>query len=421
VPAPGDGCAACFDGAGNLFTNSPAGLFRWPVRPDPTRPGRLTVGPPERLPFHPADRSVATSADGRVIAQASFQSGGWVLHPDAPRPRRVEPLRCNWVSVSPDGRWVACGPHRHRVNVYEAATGRRVWQSPADRQDHARFSPDGRWLLTGSDGGRAYAVGTWEPGARLGPGVPWDVSPDSRLVVMGQTDGVYRLVELATGRELARLEDPEQVTSAPVFTPDGTRLVVAAEDGLRVWDLRRIRRELAKLGLDWDAPPYPAAEAGAPGPLEVQVVGALALTPAPRDPKGLNNLAWRLVTGPPAERDPARALQLIQDALKQRPNEALFLNTLGLVQYRNGQYAAAVVTLEKGLSVSKGAFAGFDLFFLAMCHAKLGAPDKAKDCFDRAVKWWEGKKGLSAEHIQELTAFRAEAEAVLREQSIRKK
>src|SRR5262249_49422994 len=156
---------------------------RWPVRPDPTRPGRLTVGPPERLPFHPADRSVAVSRDGRVIAQANYKSGGWVLHPDAPRPRRVEPGGCNWVSVSPDGRGVACGPHLTRVNVYEAATGRREWQSPADRQDHARFSPDGRWLVTRSDGGRAYRVGTWEPGPQLGPGTPWDVSPDSRLVV----------------------------------------------------------------------------------------------------------------------------------------------------------------------------------------------------------------------------------------------
>jgi tetratricopeptide (TPR) repeat protein len=244
--------------------------------------------------------------------------------------------------------------------------------------------------------------------------VPWDVSPDSRLVVLGQTDGVYRLVELATGRELARLEDPDRIASPAVFTPDGTRLVVSAAGGLRVWDLRRIRRELAKLGLDWDAPPYPDAAAGSPGPLEVRVVGALALAPAPRDPKALNNLAWRLVTGPAADRDPARALQLIQDALKQQPKNALFLNTLGVVQYRNGQYAAAVATLEESLSAGKGAFAGFDLFFLAMCHARLGAPDKARDCFERAVKWCDGKKGLAGHHVQELKAFRAEAEAVLK-------
>jgi hypothetical protein len=75
--------------------------------------------------------------------------------------------------------------------------------------------------------------------------------------VLGIPDGVYRLVELATGRELARLEDPEQIAAPAVFTPDGTRLVTSATDGLRVWDLRGIRAELTKLGLDWDAPAYP--------------------------------------------------------------------------------------------------------------------------------------------------------------------
>src|SRR5262249_22788949 len=98
------------------------------------------------------------------------------------------------------------------------------------------------------------------------------ISPDSRLVVLGQTDGVYRLVELTTGREVARLEDPEQIPGAAVFTPDGTRLVVVATDGLRVWDLRRIRGGLGQLGPGWGWPPYPATEARSEDqPLQVQV------------------------------------------------------------------------------------------------------------------------------------------------------
>jgi WD40 repeat protein len=273
--------AVWFDSTGNLLTNGFSGFFRWPVRPDSTRPGRLIVGPPERLPFHPGDKAIAASRGGQVIAQAMFAgygmqhyAGGWILHPNAPQPRRVEAgTGMEWVSVSPDGRWVAFGHHDTRVSVYEAATGQRVWQSPADHHSYCCFSRDGRWLVTDNDGGTAYAVGSWEAGARLGPGVPWDVSPDSRLVVLGQTEGVYRLVELATGRELARLDGPEQTPGAAVFTPDGTRLVVAAKDGSRVWDLRRIRAELVKLDLDWDAPPYPPEkEAEVQKPLQVQVI-----------------------------------------------------------------------------------------------------------------------------------------------------
>jgi serine/threonine protein kinase/WD40 repeat protein/tetratricopeptide (TPR) repeat protein len=132
------------------------------------------------------------------------------------------------------------------------------------------------------------------------------------------------------------------------------------------------------------------------------------------DPVGLNNQAWRLVTAPKGQRDPVRALALIQKAIEREPDNDLFLNTLGVVQYRNGQRAAAVLTLEKSLAAGKGRSDGFDLFFLAMCHAKLGDAARAKECFDRAVKWVEMQKNLPAEHVEELKAFRAEAEAELR-------
>jgi len=61
---------------------------------------------------------------------------------------------------------------------------------------------------------------------------------------------------------------------------------------LHVWDLRRIRKELVRLGLDWDAPPYPEAADGVPVPIEVQVVDAnlKSSSPASRDPMALNML-----------------------------------------------------------------------------------------------------------------------------------
>ena len=127
----------------------------------------------------------------------------------------------------------------------------------------------------------------------------------------------------------------------------------------------------------------------------------------------MNNEAWHLVTGPADKRDPVRALKLIEQALQDVPDEPLYLNTLGVVQYRNGQCKQALDTLEKSLAASKGESDAFDLFFLAMCHAKLGDALKAKKCFDDAVKWWNDRKELPAQWVAELNAFRAEAEVCL--------
>ena len=69
----------CFDGDRQSFHQHLSGLFRWPVDPRGEPAGELTVGPPQRLPFPVGDRGVATSRDGRVIAQArmfeAIQSG----------------------------------------------------------------------------------------------------------------------------------------------------------------------------------------------------------------------------------------------------------------------------------------------------------------------------------------------------------
>jgi tetratricopeptide (TPR) repeat protein len=126
----------------------------------------------------------------------------------------------------------------------------------------------------------------------------------------------------------------------------------------------------------------------------------------------LNNRAWTLATGPAFERDPERALRLARMAAAASP-EQLELNTLGVALYRAGQFAEAIATLVKSLAAGKGEFDGFDLFPLAMAHQRLGHREAARDCFDRAVRWVGNQQGLAEQHVRELAAFHAEAEAVL--------
>ena len=338
---------------------------------------------------------------------------------------------------------------RGGVQVWRIPDGTEVAELPIDGGTGVLFSPDGKWLMTTSAPCRLWTVGTWREARQIG-GEGRCFSPDGRLVVVQDASKVLRLVETETGRTLARLESPDLcAVQSATFSPDGSRLVVTTNDGpaVHVWDLRAIRRNLAEMGLDWDAPAYPdddpAAETAPPLPLKVVVkMGTLdgelkpllqqsqrfqqagkigeaisvlrqAVRLSPDLAEIRNELAWLLVTAPEHLRDPAEALEHARHAIRSAPGEPIYLNTRGVALYRTARFAQAIETLEKSLEAGKGQFDAFDLFFMAMAHHRLGHHQEARRCFDRAVRWLREKKNLTEQHARELAAFRAEAEAVL--------
>jgi Flp pilus assembly protein TadD len=129
----------------------------------------------------------------------------------------------------------------------------------------------------------------------------------------------------------------------------------------------------------------------------------------PRNPVGLNNVAWLLATCPEERlRDPKRAVELARKAVELAAKEGNYWNTLGAAEYRAGNWKGALEAVEKSMALRQGGDA-FDWFFLAMAHRQLGDKDQARKWHDQAVQWMEKNKPDD----EELRRFRAESETVL--------
>jgi WD40 repeat protein len=192
-----------------------------------------------------------------------------------------------YVAVSPDGRLVATGSHNGtKVKIWDTSDGSLVKELPVEYASFVRFSPDGKWLATSGGGCRLWVVGSWQEGPRIGGG-NFAFSLDTKLLAVDAGDGAVRLIDPNTGREYARLEDPNQDRAHWLgFSPDGTQLVTTNDDSqsVHVWDLRAIRRQLAEIGLDWNLPALPPpSQATDSEPLKVTVDFGELGKPVPKE------------------------------------------------------------------------------------------------------------------------------------------
>jgi serine/threonine protein kinase/WD40 repeat protein len=436
----------CFHESVGWITSGPTGLLQWPAGFDLARPNVLRVGPPATvspgLGSYMA-RGAGASADGGVLAvpDGRFTT---LIHRERPAKRlRLGPQHdVRVAAVSPDGRWVAtCSffsdGRSKSTCIWDADSGEQVHELPLEGATVARFSPDGRWLATYNwSGTQLWEVGTWQPRRRF-EGVtlfnPDIFSPKGRLVALGGVFGVVRLVDIATGKEIARLTGPEPTQYAPLcFTPDGTGLIAtgAEQKTLHVWNLRAIRHQLKQMDLDWDWPEFGPAEPKAQAAKFVKVevlTGDLRLTREqkarqaidrfrhevkvkPNDPKACNSLAWAYLIAPAELRDVKAALPLAENAVRLAASDANYRNTLGVAYYRAGRYREAVELLRANVDQQVDRLLAFDLYFLAMSHHRLGEAARARDYFDWAVRWTRTQPNLAEVHVEELTTIRAEAE-----------
>jgi WD40 repeat protein len=270
----------------SLITCGRADLHRWPIDPGPELPaGGLRVGPPQSLArLAPSEHnSACLSPEGRTLVVTDHDRGQILAFDLANQARQALPgghQRASLVTISPDGRWVASGTYAGKgVRIWNLHTLELARELPD--AESVTFSPDSQWLVTGTERGHSFwEAGSWQPGREIRDGGWYRAvafSRDGKLLALdSRVRGSVRLLDPGTAQEIATLTapDPAGITWL-CFSPDGSQLAVAAENNLiHLWDLRRIRRQLVELNLDWDLPPYPPAKASeSPKPLRVTVAG----------------------------------------------------------------------------------------------------------------------------------------------------
>ena len=437
-----------FSVSGDLLTNGPDGVLRWPICIDVTS-GEVRLGPPERLPLPGTLCGIAEDRTGRIVAVAA-QNAAYVAMPD--RTGEARPLDdCRSLSISPDGQWLATGCYQIKggVTIWRLPDVARVTEIPIDGGVAAHFSPDGKWLMTEGTIFRQLEVGTWRELRQI-DGVFRCLSADGRIAVVLQASKVLKLVETETGHTLAQLESTNLNNAGmATLSPDGSRLVVTGSEPpcVHIWDLRAIRRQLAQMGLDWDQPSYPAPsqtrgdlhiiryderiaqaealcsqglwEKGAAAFEQAFTAGVL-VTPWILFENALLRLAVNDLPGYQASR--TRMLELLRDqntipwkeftahayvlapikpaereeALRLAASRALIVPTrwsdlvTGLALYRCGKFAEAEARLKKGLELEPAwDYRVLIWLLLAMNDQMLGRHDDARSWSGRAERWVE--------------------------------
>jgi serine/threonine protein kinase/WD40 repeat protein len=430
-----------------LFTGGTQGLLRWPLK-DADPAGRTwRLGPPQRV--SPLGRAwITRRPDGDTLAAVTQDSGT----------NRLLDLKTGEVrqglgqhpqgeirALSADGRWAAsCGWHSDRVRLWNSNTGQKVHEWVVGKWTLVFFTPDSRYLIISrGDEFSFWDVETLQPVRRLRRDItpfPGYVafSPDGRLMAMEMAPAVLHLKEVATGRTVARLEDPHGDRANWLgFTPDGTQLVVISKyaSAIHLWDLRAIRARLKEMNLDWDWPEFPPTPDEQPaGPATVEILPGEPAPPVltreqrarqaiaryrqeiqakPNSAWAHNDLAWMYLTAPTPLRDVKVALPLAEKAVQLAPEHALIRNTLGVAYYRAGRYRDCVGILRPNLDKQGDRTLAYDLYFLAMSYHRLGETLRGRDYYDWAVRWAAAQRDLKADVLEELNAFRAEAAEVL--------
>ncbi len=368
--------------------------------------------------------ALAFSPDGALLASAEPHSlqrdGDRLTLWDTASWERVRVLSApghmpQAVAFSPDGRFVVSGGDDETLRVWDAQTGQELHQWDGQVGD-VRFIAFGPTATTFVASGTGPPVILWdvETGRELrrferdaATVESIAFSPDGARLISPGPDGTVNIWDTQSARELLTLYSGAPGVSTVAFAPDGYWIVAGCAYGeLRIWGAAEPtlensrRRRIVAAARHVVDPLYGElvfadavlAELTDDGTLDPEVrQAAIDLVRARGDnPARLNVLAWDLVKWPGGSRgDHQRALQMAQAACAARPDSGGFLNTLGVAQYKLGQYDAALASLLRSEELFQTSIEGSDpgnLALIAMIRHHLNEPEQARKALELAIE-----------------------------------
>jgi WD40 repeat protein/tRNA A-37 threonylcarbamoyl transferase component Bud32 len=404
---------------------------------------------------------VAFSPDGRWLASSSWhksvkiwdEATGQLLRTLSGHSREA-----TRVAFSPDGKMLASSSWDQTIRLWDPATGTEMralnWISQpghVDPLDSVVFHPQGKYLAAAPDqygsGGevKVFDLDTGSVVHSLGGhiyGIFQVVfSGDGRRLASCSCDGGVKVWDMATGQELFSYHNhtglPPGSEGAIDTRRDAVHSVALSPDGLR---LALGCRNSKVLVLDATTPSPEVLTAREAYRVVVSLFDSLVtkaavlehlagdshLTKAVRDeasaraeryiqdPSQLNNASWQVVRQPGIpEADYHHALLQAEEACRLAPGNGLLLNTLGVAQYRAGQYQAALKTLTASDKVQSPLLKGShpaDLAFLAMANYQVGQKERAQGFLTQLRETMKRNPWTKDE---EARAFLQEAESLL--------
>lgn len=255
--------ASCFDPKEPaVMAAGVPGMFRWALQRHET--GDFQLGHERRVLAGPGWRSFRYSPHGdRFVAANIYTNAALLFDRSLERVlgRSGTHPGVDFVTVSPDSRWLATGSEVDRqLRVWDTHQDCEVLAVPGGLRPEAAFSPDGKWLATFGVGFDLLEVESWrrvslfedrDRAPVLGGAA---FSPDGRLLAVVADVRAIHLIELSSLQVVAILRPTgASQIQALAFSPDQRKLA-AASDSLRLcmWDLPVLTRHLRDFGLHWE-------------------------------------------------------------------------------------------------------------------------------------------------------------------------